>query len=111
MRANALAALGLNGEPFDECLSSGIKSASAAIHANNALLRSLIVYTDGTNNATAIIYDNATEASGTELAKIVVKGSELMGGETAIKVRAENGLYLELSGVGATALVRYIDIV
>lgn len=90
------------------CLSSGLLSSSQAVFTTKAVLVSLIVYTDGTNNGTAILYDNASAGSGTEVAKIVAKGSELMGGETHIMCDCENGIYLSLSGTGATALVRYL---
>jgi len=89
------------------CKSNGIKNTSGIIKASLGILVDLLVYTDGNNNATVIIYDNPSAASGNELAKVVVKGDELMGGEVNILCNAELGMYMSISGTGATALVRY----
>ena len=90
------------------CLSSGIVTASKSIFSKKTVLVSLIVFTNGSDNVTAVLYDNASAASGTEVAKVVVKGADLIGGETHIMCDCDNGLYLALSGTGGTALVRYI---
>jgi len=89
------------------CISSGIKSSSAVIKAGVGILVDVLVYTDGANNGTVTIYDNATAASGHVLAKEVVKGEFLQGGEVNILCNCDNGLYMELSGTGATAIIRY----
>jgi len=99
----------MNDKPVSyTCLSSGLLSSSQAVFASKTVLVSLIVYTNGSSNATATLYDNASAASGTEVAKIIVKGADLIGGEAHIMCDCENGLYLALSGTGAGALVRYI---
>jgi len=73
------------------------------------LLIGLNVLTDGTNAATAIIYDNASAASGKVLAKVVVPGASLTGGlELPRGVEAINGLYVSLAGTGAACNVYYI---
>ena len=63
--------------------------------------------TGGTNDATLIIYDNASAASGTELFKVVVTGAndgayfELPEGG----IRAKNGLYADVTTAGGGAYI------
>lgn len=90
-------------------ISSGIKSGSGVIIAGPALLTDLSVFTDGSNEATVVLYDNASAASGTELGKIIVLAASKSGGLfIPIPVRALNGIYLSLTGTGASAIVSYI---
>jgi hypothetical protein len=89
--------------------SSGLLTSDTAVMPKAGILVALVVITDGTNNATAIVYDNASTASGTVLAKVVVTGSDNMGGELKINAIARNGLFLDISGTGAEAIVRFID--
>jgi len=97
-----------NHEPFPyTSTSSGILNADTAIKASTGILIDVLVYTDGTNNATVTIYDDPNSADGTVLAKVVVKGSDLMGGEVGILANAGAGIYMDISGTGATALIRY----
>ena len=80
--------------------SSGLKSADAVIMAMPGTFKGLIVITDGTNAATVTLYDNASAASGTVLAKMVVAGAdsskELVVGECGVV--ANNGIYADVSG-------------
>ena len=89
--------------------SSDLKSASGVISAIPGVLTGLNVTTDGTNDATAILYDNASAASGVILAKQFVKG---VSGNGAIHlpcpVLAANGIYLSLTGTGAGAVTWFV---
>lgn len=88
--------------------SSGLKAASTAIHPRSAVLTSLICEGDGINVATIIIYDNASAASGTVVAKAIVPaGSRTVHLTFDAPIVASNGLYLSLSGAGAGAIVHY----
>ena len=89
--------------------SSGLLTSDTAVMAKAGILKALIVLTDGTNDATAILYDNASAASGTVLAKAIVTGSDNMGGELNIYAIARNGIFLDISGTGAEVIVRFID--
>ena len=88
--------------------SSGLKDADAVIHARPCRVMSIIAIADGTNAATIDLYDNASAASGTLLAKIIVDAGlvyeqfHIDGGITA-----NNGVYLDLTGTGAKAIVHY----
>ncbi len=86
--------------------SSGLKSASGVISPTPVLLTDLAVYTNGTDNVTAILYDNASSANGTVIGKITVPGTALNGGlYIPVPVKTQNGIYLSLSGTGANAIV------
>ena len=88
--------------------SSGLKSSSTAIHARSAVLTSLICEGDGTNVATIIVYDNASAASGTIVAKAIVPaGARTVHLTFDAPIVASNGLYLSVSGTGAGAIVHY----
>jgi len=91
-----------------EC--TGELSSSSVVSAVCGVLVDLIVYTDGVNAAVAIIYDNPSAGTGKILAKMIVVGNENIGGEVNIFTKADNGLYVALSGTGAKAIVRYIPV-
>ena len=83
--------------------SSGLKTADAVIVAQPAILCSVMVHAT-TAGGKAIVYDNATAASGTILAQISVAVDE----DTLIwtgEVEAKNGLYLDLTT--ASVVVHY----
>jgi len=88
---------------------SDIKSASAVITAGPAKAVSLIGYTNGSDDVTLILYDNASAASGVVLHKAIILGADLMGGIVEVPVDAVNGIYLSLTGTGGTALVHFKD--
>lgn len=91
------------------CTSSGLVSASAVISAYPGRLRGLSVGADGTNAATVILYDNASAASGTVLAKVVVDATTTHD-EVHIPddgVVVNNGIYASISGTGAECVVYY----
>ena len=93
---------------YESSISSGILASSSVVYAKPCKLTDLAVYTDGTNQVTAILYDNATAASGTVIGKVIVPGAALNGGLVIpIPVRAQNGIYISLSGTGGTAVVFY----
>jgi len=86
--------------------SSGLKTASEASHANPVVLGGCLLLTDGANDATLVLYDNASAASGDVVAKLAIAGSDLTGGITfPFEVATANGLYAELTGVGANFIL------
>lgn len=89
------------------CLSSGLQTADGQIYTGRGTLNALTVITDGTNDASVVLYDN-TAASGTVLAKISCDGtnnSEFQGWNLA--VRCVNGIYADVTGTGAGYIVHY----
>lgn len=90
--------------------SSGLLAASAAVSALPAYVSSLQVVTDGTNQATVILYDNPSAASGTVLVKIVVPGASGNGFmHFNSMLIANKGIYCSVSGTGAGAVVGYCN--
>jgi hypothetical protein len=108
LQMETLFPIDLNGHPLVAYRSSGVKTESAAIHAGPAVMGHLVVFTDGTNDATVTVFDNATAASGTVLFKAVVPAADRTGGGLSLQVRANAGLYLQVTGTGATALMHYL---
>lgn len=90
------------------CLSSGLRTADAAIYVGRGTLNSVSIITDGTNAATVTLYDNASAATGNVLFKGVVPGAN--SSETVawnLAVRCLNGIYADVSGTGAAYVVYY----
>lgn len=79
------------------------------MHAHPCFLRALTVLTNGTNDATVTLHDNATAASGTVLAKAIVAGADFTGHITFPQrgVAASNGIYATLAGTGCECIVYY----
>ena len=94
-----------------ECAGSGEIDSSQSLYSNRCSLTSLMVYTDGVNDVTVILYDNASEASGDIVAKIPVSGENDYGGRIwpGNGRRCVNGLYAGLDGTGASCIAEYIE--
>ena len=88
--------------------SSGLKNADAAISAGRNRINAITLLGDGTNAASLIIYDNASAASGTVLAKVTQLATARL---THIifenPVFAEKGIYADVTGTGAEYIVYY----
>jgi len=85
---------------------SGLKSADATIKSGKTVLAAVLVLTDGSNDATLTIYDN-TSASGTKLLEVTVPAADRYA-LFPLWVRANNGLYADISGTGAQYIVYYV---
>lgn len=89
---------------------SGLITSSQAITTRPALIHSVCVFSDGTNVATGVIYDN-TGAAGTIAAKVQTAGnaaaprSTLLTSESGII--CNTGIYLVTVGTGCEVIVHY----
>ena len=88
------------------CLSSGVKSSSGAIITGSGTLCGVQALTDGTNNATCVVYDNKSAASGNVVGKGISLGAALSGG-SALPTTFGTGLYLSVSGTNANCIVYF----
>ncbi len=100
--------------------SSGVLSASAVVFKGQCKLVSIHAVLTGTAPTTIKVFDNASAASGTELARMIVQGDNPPGsgavfGPTMMEydmhgVLATNGLFLSISsgaGEGAAVSVEF----
>lgn len=90
--------------------SSGSIAAGAAnvVIAQGTLLRGVMAISDGTNAATVILYDNASAASGTVLAKVVATSTQ--GTNTILfpaPIKADNGIVAAITGTGTPTGIVY----
>lgn len=88
--------------------SSGLKTADASIATGVNRINAVTLLGDGTNAASLILYDNASAASGTVLAKVTQLATARL---THIlfdnPVFAEKGIYADVTGTGAEYIVYY----
>ena len=92
---------------METAISTGELTADTTICRKPGALCAILVITDGTNAATAILYDGT--ASDKKLGEWTVPGASQYGGRNwVIPVWFENGLFLDLTGTGASAIVEYI---
>ncbi len=99
----------LSEQPYST--SSGIVTVGQSpyiVHAAPCVLIDAIVYTDGTNDATLTVYDNATTVTGTVLAQAKAAGADLQAGVANMLRIADNGIAIEIVGTGASALIAYM---
>ena len=90
--------------------SSGRQTASVVVSAAAGRLHGLVVETDGTNAATVTVYDNASaSATGNIVGRLIVAGADRNANIIFFEqgVEALRGLYLEVTGTGAAAIVYY----
>ena len=90
--------------------SSSLLSADAAVYARPCRLMGLQVLADGTNAATVQLHDNASAASGTTVAKVVVDATLTTDYATIPPggVVCNNGIYANVTGTGAEFIVYFI---
>lgn len=94
---------------FPGAASSGEQTSDAAISTTRGFITGVEVITDGTNNATVVIYDN-TAASGTVIGEFTVVGGNHFGGRNfIIPVRYTRGLYADVTGTGASYIIEYTE--
>jgi hypothetical protein len=87
--------------------SGQLAAGTTAVYAKPAILTGLQV-TPAAADATLTIYDNASAASGTIVAQMLVKASTSSQHiPLTIGVGCNNGVTAALSGTGATAIVYY----
>ncbi len=90
--------------------SSGLQTSDGAYPAKAAKFAGILVITNGSADATAVVYDNASAASGIELAKCKVLAAENYGGVfLPWPIRARQGVYVDITGNGAAYIV-YSDV-
>lgn len=93
---------------MEPCQSSGLKAASAAICTRPCIYYGMSVSADGTNSATAIVYDHISAASGTVIDKVIVDATATHENCLhSVGVVCSNGLYLSLAGDGTEEAVVY----
>jgi hypothetical protein len=103
-----VACSGVMAQSVGECVSSGLQTTSKAISGTGGSLCGVLVTTDGTNNATVTIYNNATGATAPVLFTATVVGASYFGGGTwDIPIKYNRGLYVAVSGTGASYIIYY----
>jgi hypothetical protein len=91
------------------CMSSGLKTADALISNSTKALCGVLVITNGTDAATAIVYDNASGPSGRVLFKGKISGAANFGGATFENpVNVDKGIYVVITGTGASYIIYYL---
>ena len=95
------------GKPAVFCLSSGEQTASATIFSGTCYIVSVLVITDGTNNAKLIL--KAGGSSGTVQYETTVIGADNYGGRVwTLPVQFTTDCYAAVTGTGASYIVEYI---
>jgi len=92
--------------------SSEILAATpAAAYAGPCYLVGALLISDATNDPKVILYDNATEASGTVLAELTfdvsARGIFTLSFFPPKGIRCENGIWVVVSGDNASVIVYY----
>lgn len=91
------------------CRSSGVNTASAVVNAGRTRLISIHAACTGSAPTTIKVFDNASAASGTELARMILQPESSLEFDMH-GVLALNGLYLSISagaGEGAAVSVEF----
>ena len=91
----------------DDCIPSGSKSSSAAITSTASTFCGIAVFTDGSHDAVFSVYDNTTGAGTVVFGPATLVGSSNLGGIVGVSIPMQNGIYVSISGTGATYIVYY----
>jgi hypothetical protein len=96
------------GFKFQTSLSSGEKTSDTTILTGAGWITGIQLITDGTNDATALLYDN-TASSGKKVYEGKVVGANNYGGRNWVfPIKVSIGIRLDISGTGASAIIEYI---
>jgi hypothetical protein len=90
--------------------SSGLLAAGTTVVSTGAnTLSGVVVITDVVNPATITVYDNASAASGTILARLTATSTTGANSLALVTpIRAENGLTVSITGTGTpTGIIMY----
>jgi hypothetical protein len=91
------------------CSSSGLKTSDGLIAAGIKNLCGVLVISDGNNDASIVVYDSASGATGTVLFKGTVAKAANFGGATfGNVVRTTKGIYADVTGSGASYIIYYV---
>ena len=94
--------------PF-EGVASGEKTSSALLDTGPGLFCGVVINTDGSNDATIILYDSLTAAN-TKIHEQVILAADVTGGFVPWPpIAYTTGLYLSIAGTGASAIVNSIS--
>lgn len=93
----------------DYCKSSYTRSSDALIFDGKCYLVSVLVITDGTNDATVSVHD-ALNAGSNQVFPVTVSGASDFGGRIWMPpLEMRNGIYVNVSGTGAKYIVEYVE--
>ena len=84
----------------DGASSSYANTADGVGYAHQCYLTKIKGKTDGTNNLTLKVYDNASAASGNVIAEFTILGPDIMGGEVFDHLIISNGLFVDMTTEG-----------
>ena len=89
--------------------SSGLKTADGVIRASKGILTGVHLISDGTNDATLVIYDNASAGTGTEVFKITISGTDdsIPINLPNNGVYCTNGIYADITTAGTMSYIIY----
>ena len=88
--------------------SSGLQTADTVIQTGRNRINAITLLGDVTNAASLVVYDNASAASGTVLAKITALATErFIHVIFENPVVAEDGIYADVTGTGAEYIVYF----
>lgn len=91
---------------FETYKSSGEISSSAAVKASSGWVGGIIILTDGTNDATVILYDDPDSANGTKLFEAKIAGGDNYGGAMfPLPLEFTTGCWAEISGSGSPSCI------
>jgi hypothetical protein len=96
----------------DKCISSGLVGSDGVIYAKKATLCGIRGFTNGTDNTSCKVYDNASAASGAVIGFWTTLGSNVSGGDNAPMdgVSADHGLYLDITTNAGSCIIYFIPI-
>lgn len=93
---------------FQHAVGSGEKIADAVVYSKKCYITAVEVITDGSNDAVVVIYDSPTGANGSVIKEITVAGGDNYGGRNWVFPRKCDGIYVDVSGTGASYIIEYI---
>lgn len=95
---------------FQPAKTSFVQIADGVITAKSGYITGVYIISDGTNDATLILYDNASAASGNKIITMCARAAMPFAGNTwTFPVIFFNGIYADVTGTNASYVVEFIS--
>lgn len=99
-----------NSWNFRPAICSGEKTSSELIYTGSCAVTAIVAITNGSNDATLIVYDNLS-AAGKVIREFTIVAAENYGGNILkFPIYIQNGIYASISGTGASYIIDYIPL-
>ena len=93
---------------FDPSFGPGEQTVDKLIYTGSCYITGILIITNGTDDAKVILYDNTSASGDVRWEQTVIGGDNYGGRSWTYPKKFYNGIYVDVSGTGASYIIEYI---